>query len=75
MTRKQKMLAFLATAVVSATVTALAIMILENEPPVEGAVSATVRSAVLGEDREYFVHLPAPSCSEHRVWREVSLHD
>ena len=58
MTRTKLMLVILASAVVSAAVTVLALKIFENEPPVEGAVSATVRSAVLGEVREYFVHLP-----------------
>jgi predicted alpha/beta superfamily hydrolase len=56
--RRKPMLVILATAVVSVAVTLLALKIFENEPPVEGAVSATVRSAVLSEDREYFVHLP-----------------
>ena len=58
MTRTKLTLVILATAVVSVACTVLALKVLENEPPVEGAVSATVRSAVLGEDREYFVHLP-----------------
>lgn len=58
MTRTKLMLVILAAAVVSAAVTILALKIVENEPPIEGAVSATLRSAVLGEDREYFVHLP-----------------
>ena len=58
MTRTKLMLAILGAAAVSAAATVLVLKILENEPPVEGAVSATVRSAVLGEVREYFVHLP-----------------
>lgn len=52
------MLLFAATAVVSAAVTVLALKIFEDEPPVAGALPASIRSAVLGEDREYFVHLP-----------------
>jgi predicted alpha/beta superfamily hydrolase len=43
---------------VSAAVTVLALEIFEDEPPVAGALQASIRSAVLGEDREYFVHLP-----------------
>jgi predicted alpha/beta superfamily hydrolase len=58
MTRTKLMFVLLATAVVSAAATLLVLKIFENEPPVEGAVSATVRSAVLSEVREYFVHLP-----------------
>ncbi len=58
MTRRKSMLVIPATAVVSAAVTVLALEIFENEPPVEGAVAAIVRSAILSEDREYFVHLP-----------------
>ena len=58
MTRTKLMLVILAAAVVSAAATVLALKILENEPPGEGAVSATVRSTVLGEDREYSAHLP-----------------
>ncbi len=58
MTRKKAMVFILVTAVVSAAVTVLALKIVENEPPIEGAVAVPVRFAVLSEDREYFVHLP-----------------
>lgn len=58
MNRTKHMLLFGATAVVSAAATVLAIMIFEDEPPVAGAVRHSIQSAVLGEDREYFVHLP-----------------
>jgi hypothetical protein len=58
MKRREPLLIILATAVVSASVAVLALKVLEDEPPVEGAVSATIRSGVLSEDREYFVHLP-----------------
>ncbi len=58
MKRTKLILVVLATAVVSAAVTVIALKAFENEPPVEGAVLATIRSAVLSEDREYFVHLP-----------------
>lgn len=58
MTRTKHILLFAATAVVSAAVTVLALAIFEDEPPVAGALQAGIRSAVLGEDREYFVHLP-----------------
>lgn len=58
MTRTKHMLLFGATAVVSAAATVLAIVIFEDEPPVAGALQASIQSAVLGEEREYFVHLP-----------------
>lgn len=58
MSGTKQMLLFTATAVVSAAVTVMALRIFEDEPPVAGAVPATIRSAVLGEDREYFIHLP-----------------
>ena len=58
MKRSKLVLVILATAVVSAAGTALGLKIIEDEPPVDGALPATVRSATLGEDREYFVHLP-----------------
>jgi hypothetical protein len=32
--------------------------VLDDEAPVTGALSAAMRSTVLGEDREFFVHLP-----------------
>ena len=52
MTRKTQVLLILTTAAVSAAVTLLAIKMFENEPPVEGAVPATIWSAILREDRE-----------------------
>lgn len=58
MTRTKLILVALLTAVVSAAVTVLTLRIFENEPPVEGAVSTILRSGVLNQDREYFVHLP-----------------
>lgn len=58
MKRSKLLLIILATAVVAAAGTALGFRILENEPPVEGAMPATLRSAILGENREYVVHLP-----------------
>ena len=57
-TRTKYLLLFAATAVVSAVVTVLALEIFGDEPAVAGALPASIRSAVLGEDREYFVHLP-----------------
>ncbi|MEW6730843.1 MAG: alpha/beta hydrolase-fold protein [Acidobacteriota bacterium] len=58
MTRTKQILVILSTAIVSVALTILIIKIFEDEPPVKGAVSATIRSSILGEDREYFVHLP-----------------
>lgn len=58
MTRTKHMLLFCATAALSAAVTVLAIEIFADEPPVAGALQVSIRSAVLGEHREYFVHLP-----------------
>jgi hypothetical protein len=58
MTRSKLILLILATAAAAAGVTLLSLKVLEDEPPVEGAVSATIVSQVLGEDRKYFVHLP-----------------
>ena len=59
MTTKRWILALAATAVLSASGTFLAREILGDEAPVVGAIRDTLRSSVLGEDREYFVHLPA----------------
>ncbi len=58
MKRSKLVLVILATALVSAAGTALGLKIIEDEPPVDGALPAIVRSSNLGEDREYFVHLP-----------------
>ena len=68
MTGTKQMLLITATAVVAAAVTVMALRIFEDEPPVGGAVPATIRSAVLGEDREYFIHLPVgyETDSSHR---------
>lgn len=58
MIRSKQILAFAATAMFSAALTVFAIRIFEDETPVEGALSKRIRSAVLDENREYFVHLP-----------------
>lgn len=58
MERTRLILLVLATAVLSAAAATFALKALEDEPPVEGAASATIRSSLLGEDREYFIHLP-----------------
>ncbi|MEX0899753.1 MAG: alpha/beta hydrolase-fold protein [Gammaproteobacteria bacterium] len=42
----------------SAAATVLAIEIFADEAPVAGALQVSIQSAVLGENREYFVHLP-----------------
>jgi predicted alpha/beta superfamily hydrolase len=58
MTTKRWLLALTATAVVSIAGTIFAGKVLEDEAPVPGALPATMRSTVLGEEREFFVHLP-----------------
>ena len=58
MKRSKLVLVILATAVVSVAGTVLGLKVIEDEPSVEGALPATIRSDTLGEDREYFVHLP-----------------
>ena len=58
MTTRRWILALAATAVVSVSATAFARLVLEDEAPVAGALRRTIRSTVLGEDREYDVHLP-----------------
>ncbi len=47
-----------ATALVSVAATIFAGRVLGDEEEVTGALRVTMRSTVLGEDREYFVHLP-----------------
>jgi predicted alpha/beta superfamily hydrolase len=59
MTTKQWLLALATTATLFAAATFLAREILGDEPAVPGALPDTLRSAILGEDREYLVHLPA----------------
>ncbi len=58
MTSKRWLGVLLATTVVSVAATLFAERVLDDEATVEGALPATLRSTVLGEDREYFVHLP-----------------
>ena len=58
MTSKRWVGVVVATAVVSVAATLLAGWALDDEAPVAGALPATLRSTVLGEDRDYFVHLP-----------------
>lgn len=58
MTTRRWILALIATALVSASGTVVARIVLEDEAPVVGALRSTMRSTVLDEDREYFVHLP-----------------
>lgn len=59
MTTKRWILALILTALISVSGTFVAREILSDEPPVTGAIPDTVRSTILAEDREYFVHLPA----------------
>lgn len=58
MTTRRWLLALAGTATLSVAGTTFARIALEDEPPVAGAIAATLQSAVLGETREYFVHLP-----------------
>jgi len=58
MTTRRWILALLATATLSVFATILARAVFEDEAPIIGAVPGTMRSAALGQDREYFVHLP-----------------
>jgi predicted alpha/beta superfamily hydrolase len=48
----------LATMVLSVAATFLVQDILSEEPPVAGALPGRYHSTILGEDREYYVHLP-----------------
>jgi predicted alpha/beta superfamily hydrolase len=58
MTTKRWLLMVVTTAVVSTAATIVAGLVLEDEAPVLGALPVTMRSTALGEDREFFVHLP-----------------
>ena len=58
MTTKRWLLALAATAVASIAATIFAGRVLDDEAPVVGALPVTMRSTILGEDREFFVHLP-----------------
>lgn len=52
------LLVFAATAVVSVATTILAIRWFDDETPIAGVLPGTLQSALLGEAREFFVHLP-----------------
>lgn len=58
MTTQRWLLTLVATAVVSIAATIFAGRVLDDEAAVAGVLSVTIRSTVLGEDREFFVHLP-----------------
>ncbi len=58
MIRARKILVFGTTISVSAAIAILAVRIVEDEAPVEGALLASIRSVVLDENREYLIHLP-----------------
>lgn len=64
MTTRRWLLALAGTATLSVAGTIFARIALEDEPPVAGAIVATLQSAVLGETREYFVHLPEAYASD-----------
>jgi predicted alpha/beta superfamily hydrolase len=59
MTSKRWVGVVVAAVVVSVSATLFAGRVFDDEATVAGALSATLRSTVLGEEREYFVHLPA----------------
>ena len=58
MTTKRWLVVLVVTAVVSITATIFARRVFDDEAPVAGALPFTMRSTVLGEYREFFVHLP-----------------
>lgn len=58
MTTRRRLLVIAVTALVSVSATVFAQRVFENEPAVAGATAVSMRSSVLDEDREYFVHLP-----------------
>jgi len=58
MTTNRWLLVLVVTVVVSITATIFAGRVLDDEPHVAGALPFTMRSTVLGENREFFVHLP-----------------
>lgn len=58
MTTKRWILALLASVLIAVLATMLAHRIFEDETPVLGAIPGTIQSEILGEAREYFVHLP-----------------
>ena len=58
MTTKRWFLMLVATVVVTIGATIFAGIALDDEAPVAGAIPVTMRSKVLGETREFLVHLP-----------------
>lgn len=58
MMRMKPILSLVAVAALSIVGTLFALEVLRDEAPVEGAIRQTTRSTLLGEEREYFVHLP-----------------
>ena len=58
MTTRRWLLVLVSTAVISVAATIFLSRVLEDEAPVAGALPFTMRSTVLDEDREFFVHLP-----------------
>lgn len=64
LTQLRLLLIVLMTSVATVAATLLAIEIFADEAAVEGALKATMTSSVLGEDREYLVHLPEGYASD-----------
>lgn len=58
MKRMKPMLRLGAVVALSIAATLLALEVFQDEAPVEGATRQTTISTLLGEEREYFVHLP-----------------
>jgi hypothetical protein len=54
----RRIVAFASTVVLSVGATIFSGRVLEDEPPVVGAVAKSMRSTILAEEREFFVHLP-----------------
>ena len=58
MTTRRWLLVLAGTTAMSVLATIISERVLDDEAPVAGALPFTMRSTVLGEDREFFVHLP-----------------
>ena len=58
MTTKKTILLVALTAIASIAATAVALRLVQDEPDVVGPTSGEMQSTILGERREYFVHLP-----------------
>jgi predicted alpha/beta superfamily hydrolase len=64
MTTKRWLLVLAGTATLAVAGTIFARIASDDAPPVPGAIVGTLQSVVLGENREYFVHLPEGYASD-----------